>query len=143
MKAPKCILNLIVVLFFTTCVHAQLADNSKEYYNKNNKISVELNITPSVPGFKAGVTSIDTASSKLKIWVSNSEGKKFYVRISGSGGVLWNSSVRDPYFSQVFDLSLLEDGDYVVNITAGRESFEKKVRMLSNNYVVRTVQVNK
>jgi hypothetical protein len=135
----------IVVLlagFISVQSQAQLAAIRTNTPEEKERILVDLKITPSVPGFRAGVSVLDSLRNKLRLWVSNSEAKKFTVSILGAEGILWTRQFRDAYWNQSFDLSALDDGTYTIRMTNGKDSFERKILISSNSYTRRELSLD-
>ena len=101
------------------------------------KIQVELNIKPSQPGFSAGISIVDTTARKLKLWIGNTEAKKCLITIQSDSGILYQSTHRNPWYSQVFDLSQLTDGKYHVRINLGKTTIRRNFTITSNTYTLR------
>ena len=78
---------------------------------------------------------MDEAPAKFKLWVCNGEERKCLITVSSREGSLWSTRTTDAYYSQVLDLSALDDGIYFVRVSNGQKSFEKKVTIETNSYV--------
>jgi hypothetical protein len=143
MKTPQILSTVIAfaLLLSGSAVKAQMAMTSTGNYDAKEKINVNLKIAPSVKGFRAGISLMDSVQNKFRLWVSNSEERKFSVSVSGSSGNLWTNYFKDVYFNQVFDLSSLDDGEYFIRINCGNESFEKRIVLSTNSYVKRELKI--
>jgi hypothetical protein len=143
MKTPQTLSAVIAfALLLSGSVQAQMSMNSTGNYDAKEKINVNLKIAPSVKGFRAGISLMDSVQNKFRLWVSNSEERKFCVSVSGSAGNLWTNYFKDVYFNQVFDLSSLDDGEYFIRVNCGKESFEKRIVLSTNNYVKRELKID-
>ena len=108
---------------------------------EKQKIFVNVKISPSSAGFRAGVARIDSAENKFRLWVTNSEERRFTVTIEGSMGFLWNRDFKDAFFDQVFDLSTSDDGNYIIKVSSEKERFEKKIVLSTNSYTRRELSI--
>ena len=129
----------IIISAFQT--KAQLATASFKTYEEKQKINVDLKISSSVTGFRAGVSLIDSVQNKFRLWISNSAEKKFTITVSGASGYLWSSHFKDAYFNQVFDLSSLDDGEYLIKVNCDKDNFEKRIFLSTNNYTKRELKI--
>ena len=127
-------------ILFSFAATAQTASVSMQKQPKQ-KIFVSLQVTPSSPEFRAGLTAVDHLSNKLKLWICNGEQKKCTITIRNNEGTLWTNQIEDAYYSQVLDFSLVEDGPYTIRVSNGKESFEKKIVIVTNSYVQRTCAI--
>jgi hypothetical protein len=75
------------------------------------------------------------------VWVCNGEERKCTVTISNAGGIFWNTSFKDAYYNQVYDLSLLDDGEYRIVISDGRQHIERTLFINSSTFFVRNINV--
>ena len=126
---------VLTAFFFFSETKAQF--NSEIPPVPNNRINVELSIRPSVPGFHAGISLQDSTNNKVKVWISNSEETRFTITIGSHNTTLWQASMKDAYYTQVFDLSPLDDGEYFVRISSKNEITERKLFISTTNYVKR------
>ena len=131
----------LLATFVSLCsaVNAQFQSNVSSV--PRNKINVQLNITPSVPGFHAGISVVDSLNNKVRVWVANREENKFTISIGHDAGTLWDQTLRDAYYSRVFDLSSLEDGAYVFRIVCGGQLIERRLVIATNTYVQRDLRI--
>ena len=49
---------------------------------------------------------------------------------------------KDAYFNQVYDLSLLDDGEYRIQVSNGTESFDKKILINSQTFSIRNISIH-
>jgi hypothetical protein len=127
-------------LFSTYVLQAQQASNNQPVDEKQ-KIFVDFRIAPSVKEFKAGIASVESCPHKLRLWICNGEERKCTISFSSGSGYLWTGNFRDAYYNQVFDLSLLDDGDYFIKVNNGKDVFEKKIIIATNSYVQRDFKI--
>jgi hypothetical protein len=143
MKTPNVLKTLAIssAIFMSANLQAQTASIDYKEVPLRQKISVDFKITPSVQGFRAGVSLMDSAQNKFRLWVNNSEEKRFTVSISTANGFLWSKDYKDAYFNQVFDLSSLDDGDYFIKINCDKDNFERKIVLSTNSYTRRDLRI--
>lgn len=136
------LITCIIVLLSASSSKAQLSTDQNFAFGDKRKISVNLKITPSTKEFKAGITTIDSLNSKLRLWVCNAEEKRCTISIKNGEGFFWNSNFKDAYFNQVYDLSLLDDGEYRIQVNNGTESFDRKILINSQTFSVRNISIH-
>jgi len=129
----------LLIVVFTMQAKAQQA--SVPVVQEEKKVAAVAKPMPMSSGFRAAILQIDTVADKVKVWVTNSETKWFTVFISSSNGYEWSYNYRIPLLSQVFDLSTLDDGEYLVKVRCGKQSFTKKVTLSTSTYTRRQIAV--
>jgi hypothetical protein len=141
MKSPN-LFKILSAVSMTMLAANVVAQPLSVTTDEKQKIRVELTITPATFDFRIGVNTIEGSNDKIRLWVSNGEGKKCTASLSDAEGVLWSRSFRDAWFSQSFDLSALDDGAYLLSVTNGREVIQKKITLTTDNVVKKEVVVD-
>jgi hypothetical protein len=80
------------------------------------KMLVDLQLFPGNPGFSATLIPLTGESNKLRLMIGNTEQRKCTITIRSATTDLWSTHFRSPYYSQIFDLSDLDDGAYTISI---------------------------
>lgn len=140
MKASVRTIATASVLLASFTLKAQVASVFNAVEPKQ-KILVDFKISPSVEGFRAGLSVIDSAENKFRLWVCNSEEKKCMISISSSTGYVWTDNFKDAYYNQVFNLASLDDGEYTVRVACGKDLFERRITISTGSYVRRELRV--
>lgn len=78
---------------------------------------------------QVSVIQPDTESSKLRICVYNPEEKKVTITISNNIDVDYSVLTSEQYFDQLFNLNGINDGKYILLITAGKERIRKELEI--------------
>lgn len=143
MKIIKCIQLIAIasILLVSVQSKAQMADDGI-VGNETQKTVAYFKITPSVPSFRADISIIDGDETKFCLRVRNSEGKKCTITIRNDGGFLWSSNFKNAYYTEVFNLSSVEDGEYSIRVSDGRNSFERKIMVSTKSYTQRNIRLN-
>jgi hypothetical protein len=131
----------IAVLFASTQRSTAQLSTEQSFAYGDQKIRVNLSVRPSTKEFKAGIASVDSTVTKIKVWVCNGEERKCTVTISNTSGIFWTTSFKDAYYNQVYDLSSLDDGEYKIEIGDGRKIFCKTVVIRSAVNVTRDLDI--
>ena len=131
------VLSFLLLTAASTGANAQV---TAVVATNQQKIQVHPELRSTQPGFQAGIVIADTVHHKLKVWVNNRDEKRFIVAIQAKGNVLWKGSYNDAIYAQVFDLSSLDDGDYVVRIQCERQMVEKPITIESRTYTHRAIR---
>jgi YbbR domain-containing protein len=116
----------IIALFLATAIHSQTTKTILYPEAPNQKIKVDLKITPSNKQFQVTVQTVDSSQYKVRLTIFNAEEKSCTINIISTAGNLWSIRIKEAYFSQVFNLSQLDDGNYTIKVTNGKRPIRKK-----------------
>ena len=64
------------------------------------------------------------------------------ITIEKGDDVLFNQSIRQDMFDHIFDLSSLEDGNYRLVVSNGKERISKNIQIETATHVDREISVN-
>lgn len=128
------------ILLVSVQSKAQMADEGT-VGNERQNLAVNFKNTPSIEGFRAGISIVDGNENKFRVWVYNNEEKKCTITIRNDAGFLWSSNFKNAYYNQVFNLSSVDDGEYSITVSKGRDSFERKIMVTTHSYTQRNLKL--
>lgn len=135
------ILAFLTLLLTVNTARAQsvntLADEARP-----GKLFVQMKVTPNAKEFIANVLETDSSSFRFKVWVANPKEAKININIrTENGDNIFSKRLSDAWYSQIYDLSSLDDGTYIIEIADNKTRFRRKVMIATNTYSVRTTKV--
>jgi len=85
---------------------------------------------------------MDSDNMKFRLTALNPASKYMIITIQKGDDVLFNQSVRQDLFDYVFDLSSLDDGEYRLMVSNGKERISKNIQIETATHVDREISVN-
>jgi hypothetical protein len=79
-------------------------------------------------------------SLRLLMEFDNPNNERVYIAIRNIHGEVFSQSLRDRKIVKRYDLSNLDDGEYYLEITKGKQHFTKTIRIYTNTLIIRTVE---
>lgn len=79
---------------------------------------------------------------KFRLTALNPASKYMIITIQKGDDVLFNESVRQDMYDYVFDLSSLDDGNYRLMVSNGKEKISKNIQIETATHVDRELSVN-
>ena len=140
MKTQRKITSLAILLMAANAVMAQYSNNLGSTDNRNQKLFVQMKVTPQTKLFTANVS--EEPDLKFKVWIANPDEEKVTISIrSEEGGYYFNKTLSDAWYSQLYNFSNVDDGVYTIEISKGRECIRKKIVIATDTYTMRTGKV--
>ncbi len=130
MKAKK-FMPLVVSLFISSLVSAQTATAS----------GPEARPTETVPSFSMGVV-VNKLSNRFDLQISNPGQRRLHLQIHSSNlGTVVDTVIIVAVFNQRYNMEQAEDGQYSIEVSAGKERQVQKIEL--KTIVTRNMEVIK
>lgn len=117
------VLAVLFVLFISTSLSAQAQLDKESAHEAKSNFSVEL--------------TNNNTTSRLNLKCENPDGGRVYVAIENNDQTLWNQAFSERGFTKSFDLSLLDDGEYIFTVVRGKEKIRKTIHLETSTYTLR------
>ena len=79
----------------------------------------------------------EISGGKIQLRLSNSSGERVTLSISDHGYQIWQGTTTERLVEKTFDLSNLEDGDYLIQVQRGKERLQKNLRIETTTNTLR------
>src|ERR1700761_2217717 len=123
-RSAKAIFPLFIAFTLSASANAASAQNF------HHKIAVDQNVktmldSNDAPHLQVSLQKMENENMKFRLSALNPGSRFMTITIQKGDDVFFNQSIRKDLFDYVFDLSSLEDGDYQLMITNGKEKVSK------------------
>ena len=140
-RSAKAILPLFAAFTFT------ISTNAASAQSYHHKITVDPNVktmldSTDVLHLQVSLRKMDNENLKFRLTALNPASKYMIITIEKGDDVLFNQSVRQDMFDYVFDLSSLDDGNYRLMVSNGKEKISKNIQIETATHVDREISVD-
>lgn len=124
-----------------------ISTNAASAQSYHHKIAVDPNIrtmldSTDVLHLQVSLHKMDSENLKFRLTALNPASKYMIITIEKGDEVLFNQSVHQDMFDYVFDLSSLDDGNYRLVVSNGKEKISKNIQIETATHVDREISVD-
>jgi hypothetical protein len=131
----------IFTLFITFTLAASTA-YSQSYHHKFTVDSTSRTMLDSTDlHLQVSLRPVDNENMKFRLSALNPSSRYMLITIQKGDDVFFNESVRKDMYDYVFDLSSLEDGNYQLMVSNGKEKISKNILIQTATHVNRELTV--
>ena len=94
------------------------------------------------PHLQVSLLKVENENMKFRLAASNPASRFMIITIQKGDDVFFSQNVRQDKYDYVFDLSSLEDGNYELTITNGKERISKNILIQTATHVNRELSVD-
>lgn len=128
---------------FTLAISTNVA-SAQSYHHK---ITVDQNVKTMLDStdelhLQVSLHKMDNDNMKFRLTALNPASRYMIITIQKGDDVLYNQSVRSDSFDNVFDFSSLDDGDYRLMVSNGKERISKNIQIETATHVDRELSVD-
>ncbi len=133
----------ILPLFFAFTLTAPRAAFSQNYHHKMplSQIAGALD-SVAAPQLQVSIQQLTGDGMKFRVAVMDDADHAVFITITGGDDVLYSRTIGKAPFEGVFNLSDLEDGNYQLLVSCGKERVTKTVHIQTQTKVDRRLSVN-
>lgn len=115
--------------------------------NYHHKIKVDSSLetmldSAEVLHLQVSLKKMDSENMKFRLSAFNPASKFMIITITKGDDVFFTQNVRQDMYDYVFDLSSLEDGNYQLVVSNGKERISKSIQIQTATRVDREMSVN-
>jgi hypothetical protein len=138
-KAAMAVLPLFIAFTLTT-PHAA---HSQNYYHKMplSRIAGALD-SVAAPQLQVSIQQLSGDEMKFRVAVMDVDDHAVLMTITNGDDVLFNRTLGKAPFESVFNLSDLEDGNYEMLVSCGKEKITKTIHIQTQTRIDRRLSVN-
>ena len=137
-RSAKAILPLFITFTLATSTAF-----SQSYHHKFTVDSTSQTILDSTDlHLQVSLHIVDNENMKFRLSALNPSSKFMIITIQKGDDVFYNQNVRQDLYDNVFDLSSLEDGNYQLMVSNGKEKISKNILIQTATHVDRELTVH-
>jgi hypothetical protein len=137
-RSAKAILPLFIT--FTLATSTAFSQNYHHKFTVDSSFQTMLDSADL--HLQVSLRRVDNENMKFRLSALNPSSKFMNITILKGDDVFYNQSVRQDLYDYVFDLSSLEDGNYQLMVSNGKEKISKNILIQTATHVDRELTVH-
>ena len=137
-RSAKAILLLFTSFTLTATTNAASAQN----YHHTFKVDSAMLDSVETSHLQVSLRKVENENMKFRLAAFNPASRFMIITIMKGDDVFYTQNVRQDRYEYIFDLSSLEDGNYQLIVSTGKEKISKDILIQTATHVDRVLSVN-
>lgn len=135
--------QVLTLLFSTLTLFASTPTEAQHYHRPIHQVQQLNNLLDSTTDhLQVNIRQQDKDNMKFHIAISNPVARFATITIQRQDDTIFTETVSKELYENIYDLTQLEDGHYLIIVTSGKERICRNINIRTETHIDRSAQMN-